>query len=221
MLDYHAKPNSDIAKMLETNMAIWVSQAERMNQGGSVPWWEVPSQASEMTYECNEGLGSPSIADCTQIESSQLGAPSDTVALHPGATTFLHLNTCYFAISATTALIVNWDQIRAALLTLINVCVRNPLQPSKGGRAHWGAPPKQLSGLRKRQGNQGGVTGKLELETIYLISPVTHFDIGWNALPPHANITVFQQSEQWKGAIAELQSCTWKAVTNGVSVSKC
>ena len=56
MQDYHARPNSDIAKMLETNSAVWISQAERMYQGGSVPWWQIPSQTSEMTYECDPGM---------------------------------------------------------------------------------------------------------------------------------------------------------------------
>ena len=146
-------------------MAIWVSQAERMTQGGLVPWWQVPSQSSEMTYECDGGLGSPSLTDCAQIESSQLGPLGDTVALRPGATTFLHINACYFAISATASLVVNWRQIRTALLTLMNVCVRNPLQPPKGGRAHWGAPPKQISSFRRRQANKDTLTGKSEIKT--------------------------------------------------------
>ena len=44
---------------------------------------------------------------------------------------------------------------------------------------------------------------------------------GWNALPPSADIHIFQQVEPWISPASEMDSCTWKAVINGSSVMKC
>ena len=46
--------------------------------------------------------------------------------------------------------------------------------------------------------------------------------IGWNALSPHTNLTMFQQLEPWTDSVvAEMNTCTWDAVMKGKSVSGC
>ena len=73
--------------------SIWTRQADYMTRGGSsITWWDFPSSAEtdEMTYECDSGLGSPSVTDCAQVEWHQLGPTSDTLAVGPGSTQFLH-----------------------------------------------------------------------------------------------------------------------------------
>ena len=171
-------------------------------------WWNVaisPTQQSaleasnKMTYECDAGLGSPSTVDCTKLEWSELGVGSDTVKVAPGVVTFLHQGTCNLAITATTALVLTWEQIRAAVSTLLSICVDNPYDSSQGGRAFYGAPPMTASNrrIRKRQ-----------------IS-------GLDALPPGANMTVFEQTEPWTSPEAELQSCTWKAISKRLSIKTC
>ena len=193
-LSAFARPESITAVLGEAGRLIWLARAKRMTPGGSVPWWAPETDSSsEMSYECDAGLGSPSITDCAQLEWSQLGPPSDNVAVGPGHVTFLHLNACYLAISASVALVLTWAQIRAALLTLFSVCVYNPAGQAQGGRAHFTTRPK----------NRGrDLTSS-------------------NALPPHATLTIFEQSEVWTNPIGELNSCTWKAAEKGLSVKTC
>lgn len=179
----------------------WRRQSMNMVRGGQTPWYRrvSPPPQGEMTYECDDLLGSPAAADCSRIEWDQLGPASDTVAVGPGVT-FVHSNSCVFAISATIRLTLVWEQIRAALTTLMNVCVRHPYQPPQGGRAYFGAQPKHIGGRRSRR--RRGLNGL-------------------NALPPHANITIFQQSEAWTNSANEVGTCTWKAVLGGRSVKSC
>ena len=63
-------------------------------QAGFIPWWSAdtgthhtasPSEEDETSYECDTSLGIPDAADCSQLEDLQLGAPSDTIAVGPGA----------------------------------------------------------------------------------------------------------------------------------------
>ena len=173
---------------------VWSEKAESMERGGTTPWWNsIPMSSAETVYECDAALGRPSVVDCEQLEWSQLGSASDTLSIRPEQTTFVHFNTCYLAISASLALVLDWTQIRAAVLALLNVCVYNPLYPPQGGRAYHGA----RTNSRRR-------------------------DLGdLDALPVGANISIFEQSEAWTNQADELQTCAWKAVLEGSNTSLC
>lgn len=184
---------------------LWMSRSQSMQRGGDTTWYyQSPTVLSEMTYDCNADLGSPSMDDCAQIEWKQLGStnpPSDTLAVGPGIPTILHSNTCYLAISATVSSVLTWTQIRTAVSTLMNVCIRVPNQAAQGGRASY-ANPQQISRRETRERQGPALTGL-------------------NALPPHVNITIFEQHQPWTNAAAELKSCTWDAVSKGKPVSRC
>ncbi|KAL9119818.1 MAG: hypothetical protein Q9187_003625 [Circinaria calcarea] len=173
-------------------------------RGGDRPWWQPTrrSASDNMIYECDAGLGSPAEVDCSQIEWHQVKPASDSLTVGPGNPTFLHSNTCYLAITATTNMVLTWAQITTALSTLVNVCVRNPVKwTAKGGRAYYGhQAPFRLSGRPRKR--EDALTGL-------------------NALPPKANITLFQQKEAWMDTERELKSCTWVAVSKGSPVSTC
>ena len=50
------------------------------------PWWALAlSLGDAMSYECDAKLGSPRAVDCSHVEYSQLGYPSDTLILEPHA----------------------------------------------------------------------------------------------------------------------------------------
>ena len=108
---------------------------------------------------------------------------------------------------------LTWQQVRVALDALLNICVANPLVTSRGGKAFYGASSavEQIGGRKekkmkmkmKKKGKRGGVTG-------------------FDALPPHVNVTVFEQSEPWRGGVVEeAGSCTWRAVLEGEDVRRC
>ena len=103
---------------------VWLAQAGKMNRGSTWRWYDTTSRLSyEMAYQCDSKLGAPSIVDCAQIEWDQLSPSSDTLAVSPGVTTFLHSNACYLAISAAISLVLTWAQIRTATSTLMNMCL--------------------------------------------------------------------------------------------------
>ena len=195
-------PGSSEASVRLAGSRFWSTVIAGMSRGGSVAWWSPAfwQASTEMTYECDAGLGSPSTVDCAQVEWSQLGPSSDAITVGPEKTTFLHSNTCNLAISASVTLVLTWAQIRTALATLMTVCVQHPFRAPQGGRAYFGPQPRQVSGRipRKR-------------DTL----------TGLNALPPHANITLFQQSEAWTTPIDESKTCTWKAISHGLPVTTC
>ena len=203
------EPGSEAWAFNTINSICYQLGAEAMARYGK-PWWEIctdPRQGTsrqnallaseQMTYNCDANLGNPTLQDCLQIEGFQLHS-SDTLHVGPELATFLHQNSCYLAITASVALVLTWEQIRAAVNSLFNVCVNHPYNPVQGGRAFY-KPPRQVSGRKKRRDGLSGL----------------------NALPPHANITVFQQLEAWTDVSHELKSCTWKAVTEGKLVSRC
>ena len=160
-----------------------------MNQGGSSTTWRdflaESTTANTITYECDSGLGSPLVADCAQIEWQQLGPTSDSLAVGPGLTRFLHSGelqgklpahhnslqrrtlkpfvrsgTCYIAISAISSIVLNWEQIRTAIITLINVCVQHPFQPAQGGRAFYRLSKAQpVNRGKPRRRDNAGVNG--------------------------------------------------------------
>lgn len=184
----------------------WVAQADRMKRGSMETWWQLqpPQAPPEMTYECDANLGSPPVIDCTQIEWNQLSPPSDTLNVGPGVT-FLHSNSCYLAISVTVALVLTWEQIRTAVATLMNVCIHTPYLAPQGGSAYWTPQAKRISGKKKRRRRRRQASNLT----------------GLNALPPHVNITIFEQREAWKNPTEELKTCTWQAVAHGNSIKTC
>ena len=189
---------------LVASSEFWVAQANRMERGGAQTWWQLqpPKAPPEMTYKCEANLGRPPVVDCTQIEWNQLSPPSDTLNVGPGVT-FLHSNSCYLAISVTAALVLTWEQIRTAVATLMNVCINTPYNAPQGGSAYWTPPAKAIGGKNKRRRRQ------------------SHDLTGLNALPPHVNITIFEQREAWKNPIDELKTCTWQAVAHGNPINSC
>ena len=74
---------------------------------------------------------------------------------------------------------------------------------ARGGRAYYEHQPA-LSSRRRKRGSDAdaGLTGL-------------------NALPPHANLTLFQQTEPFVGVAEEMKSCTWMAVERGRTVAGC
>ena len=68
-----------------------MAQSVSMVRKGSKKWWEQGAVVPlEMAYECDTRLGSPSAADCTQVEWEQVRPASDTLKVGPGLVTFLH-----------------------------------------------------------------------------------------------------------------------------------
>ena len=183
---------------------VWVAQAAKMSRDAAPQtqtWYDTSSSLTDqMTYECDASLGSPSVVDCTQIEWNQLTPPSDTLAIDSGVTRFFHSNTCYLAISAAVSIVLSLSQVRTAVSTLMNACLRTPNHVAQGGRAHY-SPPRQIS-RKKRVKRQMDLTGL-------------------NALPPSVNVTIFEQHEPWINPITELKSCTWEAILRDSSVSAC
>lgn len=55
-----------------------------MKRSESEPWWALTLPLGDtMSYDCDAKLGSPSAVDCSHLEYSQLGYPSDTLILEP------------------------------------------------------------------------------------------------------------------------------------------
>ena len=205
----------------------WATAAAGMVRGGDVTWWEAASTSAfdRMIYECDPGLGSPAVADCSQIEWNQLGPSSDMLVVGPGVVEFLHsskpsaslhsqlnpsrsrppffIDTCYLAISAAISIALTWNQIRTAVTALMHTCIQHPLQLPRGGRAYTSVT-KTVIPSHQRRGQRRDVQ-----------TPPS------NTLPPNVNITIFQQHEPWINTVRELSSCTWGAVIKGEAVSTC
>ena len=182
----------------------WEIQSIGMRLGSGQPWWSPQNMvaSNEMSYQCDAGLGSPATVDCAHMEWDQLTPASDTLTVGPKAgVTFLHSNTCYLAISSTIPLTLTWNQVRAAVSALMSICVHNPFQASHGGRAYYSHASHQI-GKQERKRRSSEVTGL-------------------NALPPHVNITIFEQSEPWTNVAGELRTCAWQAVSKGHPVTSC
>ena len=194
--------NSQDHRVLLARADLWRSNAHRMTRGPSErPWFMFSSSSDvdEMIYECDSNLGNPAMSDCAQIEWSQLGHPSDSLTIGPEAT-FLHFNTCTLAISATLTIVLLWQQIQTASAMLMDTCIQYPYLAPRGGRAYYNMASSHVDGAKSKR--QSNVTGQ-------------------NALPPHANVTIFEQRQGWTSASAELNSCTWKAVQAGQPVKPC
>ena len=84
---------SQLRKIRSIGGQMWELAAAGMIRSGSTTWWLSASRSladDEMTYECDTSLGSPAVADCSQVEWSQLGPPSDTVTVGPNNVQFMH-----------------------------------------------------------------------------------------------------------------------------------
>ena len=198
-------PGSIEYSLHATDRTLWHVAATMMTRGGEVPWWINLGlkEVDNTTYECDAALGSPATADCTEIEWQQLSPDSDHLEIGPAHVFFLHSRSCYLAISATVALVLSWEQIRVGLAMLLNACVQHPYNPPKGGRAYYLPQTIQPTDRKeRRQKSQNRITGL-------------------NAIPAHANLTVFKQTEVWMNAAKELDTCTWRAVSNRKPVSIC
>ena len=160
---------------LNSAISDFTLRTQKMYAGGkTTPWWgAVAASEDEMTYECDSTLGAPSAVDCAQVEWSQLGPDDETLSIGAGVVKFLSssklpissnatmmariltsaIDTCQVAISAATAITLNWRQIRIAMDTLFNVCVTHPFFPATGGRAYYGPQPplSRRAGIKERQ----------------------------------------------------------------------
>ena len=165
-----------------TQLSAW---AGRMSRGSSFAWWsaftkQTPAQREDrMTYVCDAQLGSPVSADCSQLGYSKLGPLSDSLTVGPGyAVKILTYKTCKAAITASSDIVLTWSQIKVALASLINECVKHPLRPPLGGRAH---AANQLPGKFIGRGTE---------RKEYFTAGAG----GMNALPPHVDITLSRQN---------------------------
>ena len=70
------------------------------------PWWggmtnslaQGSTTAPEDTYECDPSLGIPHTADCSRLDYSQFGAPSDSFQLDSGVPKILSSSKSYISI---------------------------------------------------------------------------------------------------------------------------
>ncbi|MCJ1231553.1 hypothetical protein MMC12_008230 [Toensbergia leucococca] len=195
---------SEMAERIGHN---WASMVRGVNH--HEPWYgnSYPTNVpiDPVSYECDAKLGNPTQVDCSQLQYSQFHNQSDTVSLEPGIVNFLHADTCSIGISASASLTMTWQQIIAAVNGLIEICVNNPLATAVGGRAYYEPQsPSDIGGRRK--------TKKLRDITAL------------NALPPHANVSLFRQYEifsDFPPPAQEIASCTWQHVLNEQDVRSC
>ena len=180
-------------------------QRRPVDDGGGYPWYgrsgdEAPEETT--TYQCDSNLGNPRHVDCSQLQYSQLQTPSGSISLQAGEAKFLHAGTCSIGISVSAPLVLSWDQIKAGLNELIEICVNNPLAKGVGGRAYYGE--EVLYNVGGQKPKKRGMTS--------------------NVLPPQANITLFQQYEIYPSfpeAAIEVQSCTWRKILDRQDVRSC
>lgn len=164
------------------------------------------------TYECDSKLGNPKPMDCSLLEFSAFPAGGGgNVEVQPGVGTFLHSESCSIGISASIPMTLSWARIRAAVDDLVEICVNNPLTTAIGGRAYYGhQDPIDIGGGI-------GVGGRRAKKSRRDVSAL-------NALPPGANITLFQQLEiieTFPPAVDEVRTCTWQQVLRHRDVRAC
>ena len=195
------KDGSPLPESDAIRASYWDDRSEQMQRGGTETWWAAqPPLKSSMSYQCDDRLGSPASIDCAQIDWPR--SPSDMLNIEQGVS-FLYFNTCFLAIFATAPLVITWEQIQVAVSTLIDICVQFPFQAPQGGRAYFQSQQNQTNGQEQKH--------KRQSKTIS----------GLNALPPHVNITLFEQLEPWTNPASEVNTCTWKAISSGRSMTSC
>ncbi|KAL9120123.1 MAG: hypothetical protein Q9187_003327 [Circinaria calcarea] len=140
----------------------FLSMSRAMHTAGRQPWWQhlsrSPSHPDQMTYACDANLGSPPEVDCSRLEYSELGAPSDTVAIVPGIPKVLFSQVCTLAISSPIPITVTWAQVSAALEALIGICVSGPLKRT-GGRAYYAAQGTVIPNRGRQKRSDSRVSG--------------------------------------------------------------
>ena len=167
-----------------------------MNRKGG-PWWGSPFSRAfagtlldandKMTYECDANLGNPIPGDCSHLEYAELGPDSDTLHVGPGATTFLHQGSCAASISSSIPMVLTWQQIRLAVSALIGVCVLDPMNGAQGGRAFYGKPGSLVIEGRRKRKRKHNMKKEMKEKEERMKRDLS----GFNALPPHANVTIF------------------------------
>lgn len=109
--------------------------------------------------------------------------------------TQIFLGTCTLGISSTVATSITWALLLAAFDTLLNLCVQNPIQSAKGGRAYYGQQAMS-SWVNGKRDSVNGVSGS-------------------DALPPGINATIFRHNS--KSSI----SCEWRLAQEGKNITMC
>ena len=165
--------------------------ARMFNTMSRNPWWSTPRTRTvempaldDMAYDCDASLGVPDAADCSQIDYSQLGAPSDRLMIGPNSPKILSSSelamqrwissrwliiqdTCSFAVTSTNPVVITWDAVKTALQTIIAICVMNPLSPMAGGRAYTSLGDGVLG-----RGIDGMLSNRRPLQTpLFYVSP--------------------------------------------------
>ena len=184
---------------------------ERHGDGYGNPWWGMyglgsssPLSKATTTYKCDAKLGRPQHVDCSMLQYSQLDHEDDRLTLQPGLSKFLHSQTCNIGISVSRSTSVTWRQIKAAVDTIIEACVNNPLTSATGGRAFYG----------HQNGFNIDIFGKKRKRD----------PDSMNALPLGVNITLFQQFESFPTPPTdgeEMESCTWLKALHNQDVRSC
>ena len=129
-----------------------------------IPWWQGTSLSPvEMNYTCDISLGTPKLADCSSIEYSKLGAPSDRLTISPGVPKLISSGMCSVVVSTVSSISISWQQVHLALDALINLCISNPGQPSSGGMAHYTSQAVLPRSTRRGEGTISNLTGKCVL----------------------------------------------------------
>ena len=184
-----------------------MGRAYDYNNGYGNPWYGMQAQASlskaTTNYDCDAKLGNPQHVDCSQLQYSELDHTSDSAALEPGMTKFLHSETCNIGISVSETTTITWRQVKSAVNELIEACVNNPLRKAVGGRASYGQ--QALFDI--------GIVGKRKRDP----NPL-------DAVPSGVNITLFQQLEIFPAFPTdgeETESCTWQKVLHEQDVRPC
>ena len=116
------------------------------------------------------------------------------------------IDTCTLAISAAVTLVLSWAQIQTALAALMSVCIQNPVQPARCGRAFYGAP-KQVRGRRKRRNELSGrlsapYNSLEELEGIFSPLNICSCDVQAGTHYPHTQ-TLPSSSNLSRGRILQ------------------
>ena len=85
-----APPDSELSFELAERAAYFQQRSQHMRPGKTVPWWDRRQKYEKMSYECDEALGNPGVADCTQIQVHQIGNLNGTLEITPDKPKFLN-----------------------------------------------------------------------------------------------------------------------------------
>ena len=207
--------NADLFRHL-SGMAARIGHAwglmSRTRDSGAT-WWgtlesNVATEAAETTtYSCDSSLGSPKLVDCAQLQYTAFPKDGEaSLQISPEKPTFLHSASCSIGIFSLIPMRLTWSRIEAAINDLIEICVNHPLI-TVGGRAYYG---------QQRSIDIGDWSSKDELRK----RNVT----GLDALPPAANITLFQQVVPLPSPLSaddERKGCTWQQAVHFEDVRSC